>query len=142
MGWCFLLSSRCTDKRLFDWMSLRVWGAVRLKLKGWCSSSRVSNTCTHVSPYQQSQRKTSKCKLVSMHIFSQHFFFFHGSLQKVVFMSSYFLMEPLIRDKKSSFDWQKHCLLFLCISSWLSKKSKLSATCSIQLMFFFLIITL
>lgn len=135
VGWYFLLTSRCTDKRFFGWMSLRVWEAVRLKLKGWLSSSHVSNTCPHIFSYQQSQSKTFKCKLVSMHIFSQHFFLLMSE-QKVILLSSYIFMKPLIRDKKSHSDWQKHFLLFLWIYSWLSKKSKLNTAYSTQLIFF------
>lgn len=49
VGCYFLLTSRCTVKRLLAWMSLRVWGAVRLKLKGWFSSSRLKHMYTHIS---------------------------------------------------------------------------------------------
>lgn len=49
VGWYFLLTSRCADKSLSAWMSLRVWDAVRLKLKGWFSSSCLKHMYTHIS---------------------------------------------------------------------------------------------
>lgn len=110
MGWYFLLTSRCTDKRVFARMSLGVWGALRLRLKGWVSPSPyLKRTGTHraMSTAWKQNSKSQKIKTC----FDTHFRAvscpFLSLNKQVLIMPSCCFVKHVIRSNKCNSEWQK-----------------------------------